>query len=161
MEDFFRISDPLPMKLRALPQSFWLQPNRNPNFPPSCSTLPPLIIGKEVFDGKNKTSFRSSLLRNFLSSDDHRSITPLSSSSSSPPPVSRSERFIKVGNPELLFQLFDSVEKDHKKKPSVVRKGRFEDSNETRILSKFLISDLRSLLRCWFVARSNGTMTRA
>lgn len=38
------------MKLRALPQSFWLQPNKNNNLPPSCSTLPPLILGKDSSD---------------------------------------------------------------------------------------------------------------
>ena len=39
-------TDPLPMRLRALPQSFWQQPNVPHSVSPGASypTLPPLII---------------------------------------------------------------------------------------------------------------------
>ena len=46
----FYIPEPLPMKLRALPQSFWIQPNRSNNLPPSGSLLPPLMLGKDPHD---------------------------------------------------------------------------------------------------------------
>ncbi len=41
---YWRCSEPLPMKLRALPQSFWLQPNQAAPVSPGSvySTLPPL-----------------------------------------------------------------------------------------------------------------------
>ena len=45
-------SEPLPMRLRALPQSFWQQPNVPHNVPPSTTypILPPLY-GKEGEEG--------------------------------------------------------------------------------------------------------------
>ncbi|KAF2364314.1 hypothetical protein FHG87_004923 [Trinorchestia longiramus] len=42
--------EPLPMKLRALPQSFWVQPNRASCIPPSGALLPPLLLGKDLQD---------------------------------------------------------------------------------------------------------------
>ena len=46
-----RISEPLPIKLRALPQSFWQQPNQANPLPPGSvySTLPPLPGQAQVF----------------------------------------------------------------------------------------------------------------
>ncbi|CAL4139232.1 unnamed protein product [Meganyctiphanes norvegica] len=119
--------EPLPMKLRALPQSFWLQPNKNNNLPPSCSTLPPLILGKdasEVIDVRPVTPPPSS-------GDDGE----CTSTGTSPSRLetkeeggftirSHGERFIKVGNTDLLFSLFDAVEQPDKKKIAVVRRGR-------------------------------------
>jgi len=41
---FFSVSEPLPMKLRALPQSFWQQPNNTNSLSPGAvyPVLPPL-----------------------------------------------------------------------------------------------------------------------
>ncbi|XP_069958259.1 uncharacterized protein [Cherax quadricarinatus] len=104
--------DPLPMKMRALPQSFWLQPNKNNNLPPSCSTLPPLILGKDSSDVI-----------------DVRPVTPPDEESDHKDTKTdreefKAERMIKVGNTDLLSRLFDSVEQIDKKKITVVRRGR-------------------------------------
>ncbi|XP_042222792.1 uncharacterized protein LOC121867101 [Homarus americanus] len=106
--------DPLPMKLRALPQSFWLQPNKNNNLPPSCSTLPPLILGKDSSDVI-----------------DVRPVTPPAGEGREHKEMKigeweefKAERMIKVGNTDLLSRLFDSVEQVDKKKVAVVRRGR-------------------------------------
>lgn len=52
MSCFWSFTDPLPMRMRALPQSFWQQPNVPQNVSPASSypVLPPLII-KEAEDG--------------------------------------------------------------------------------------------------------------
>ncbi|XP_018008841.1 uncharacterized protein LOC108666470 [Hyalella azteca] len=42
--------EPLPMKLRDLPPSFWVQPNRASCLPPSGTLLPPLLLGKDYHD---------------------------------------------------------------------------------------------------------------
>ncbi|XP_071548351.1 uncharacterized protein [Panulirus ornatus] len=104
--------DPLPMKMRALPQSFWLQPNKNNNLPPSCSTLPPLILGKDSSDVI-----------------DVRPVTPPEEERENKETRGekddvKGERTIKVGNTDLLSRLFDSVEQVDKKKVAVVRRGR-------------------------------------
>ncbi|KAL7639131.1 UNVERIFIED_CONTAM: hypothetical protein RMT77_010665 [Armadillidium vulgare] len=96
------------MKLRALPLSFWTQPNKN-NLPPSSSVLPPLTIGKDI----------SEIIE----------IPPTSPPGEKDHKTERggerqTERIIKVGNTDLLLRLFDSVEKDPKKKPQVIRRGR-------------------------------------
>ncbi|XP_045109710.1 uncharacterized protein LOC123503773 [Portunus trituberculatus] len=107
--------DPLPMKMRAFPQSFWLQPNKN-NLPPSCSTLPPLILGKDSSD--------------MFDSSSHPPEEDLVAAAEQPrgePAKTEKEaelRSIKVCNPDLLSRLFDSVEQGDKKRVAVVRRGR-------------------------------------
>ncbi|XP_064108617.1 uncharacterized protein LOC135216991 [Macrobrachium nipponense] len=104
--------DPLPMKLRALPQSFWLQPNKNNNLPPSCSVLPPLILGKDSSDVID--------VRPVTPPEDDKEDIEIKLEKDE----KRSDRMLKVGNTDLLFSLFDSVEQGDKKKITVVRRGR-------------------------------------
>ncbi|XP_068201602.1 uncharacterized protein [Palaemon carinicauda] len=104
--------DPLPMKLRALPQSFWLQPNKNNNLPPSCSVLPPLILGKDSSDVID--------VMPVTPPDEEKEDIEIKQEKDD----KRCERMLKVGNTDLLFSLFDSVEQGDKKKITVVRRGR-------------------------------------
>ena len=54
----FFVSDPVPMRLRALPQSFWKQPNIPPALSPGniFSSLPPLSGYTKDDDVAGKTS---------------------------------------------------------------------------------------------------------
>ena len=55
---FDPVSEPLPMKLRALPQSFWLQPNDN-STSPNTGSLPPLVTtSKDAQDINGERSQR-------------------------------------------------------------------------------------------------------
>nr|XP_045583987.1 uncharacterized protein LOC123746501 [Procambarus clarkii] len=100
------------MKMRALPQSFWLQPNKNNNLPPSCSTLPPLILGKDSSDVID--------VRPVTPPEDERDHKDIWIDGEE----FKAERMIKVGNTDLLSRLFDSVEQIDKKRVTVVRRGR-------------------------------------
>ncbi|KAK2143947.1 hypothetical protein LSH36_798g01028 [Paralvinella palmiformis] len=97
------VSDPVPMRMRALPQSFWQQPNVPQNVSPAMAypILPPLVNSKD----EDQIS-------------DVRPITP--------PPEDKpdrekskslrcAERKITVANTDLLFKLFEGVEKDIRK----------------------------------------------
>ncbi|KAK8381069.1 hypothetical protein O3P69_008159 [Scylla paramamosain] len=107
---------PLPMKMRAFPQSFWLQPNKN-NLPPSCSTLPPLILGKDSSD-----MFE---IRPVTPPEEDRVATAEQARGEPAKAEKEAElRSIKVCNPDLLSRLFDSVEQGDKKRVAVVRRGR-------------------------------------
>ncbi|XP_042874589.1 uncharacterized protein LOC122254786 isoform X2 [Penaeus japonicus] len=100
------------MKMRALPQSFWLQPNKNNNLPPSCSVLPPLILGKDSSDVID--------VRPVTPPDDEKEVKEVKAEKEE----KKADRILKVGNTELLFSLFDSVEQGDRKKVAVVRRGR-------------------------------------
>ncbi|XP_012944291.1 uncharacterized protein DDB_G0271670 [Aplysia californica] len=89
--------EPLPMKLRALPQSFWQQPNVAHQVSPATlfPILPPLSQkeSEEIMDV--------------------RPVTPpedRDSSKKAPPP----ERKLTVANTDLLFKLFDGVTEEKK-----------------------------------------------
>ncbi|CAH1775412.1 unnamed protein product [Owenia fusiformis] len=120
--------DPLPMRMRALPQSFWNEPNRTLNESPanqvSSHVLPPLM----KFDGKNPSEDIM----------DVRPVTPPEEKEPKPkkpaPRPERSERTQATANTDLLFKLFDCVEEKKTKKTdlyntppsktSIFRRGR-------------------------------------
>ncbi|KAF0296047.1 hypothetical protein FJT64_006511 [Amphibalanus amphitrite] len=94
--------EPLPMKLRALPQSFWQQPNTNITAP-SSAALPPLV-----------TTARDS--------QDLSDVRPIT-----PPDRSDRERTrsLTVGNTDLLFSLFDGVDRSvQRRRVAIVKRGR-------------------------------------
>ncbi|KAF4519958.1 hypothetical protein B566_EDAN005457 [Ephemera danica] len=88
--------EPLPMKLRALPQSFWQQPNQPTSMSPAFPVLPPLFVQPRGEpggrDGPEETAHEPLLL--------------------------------SPANTELLFSLFRSVEQDEGPQPPVIRRGR-------------------------------------
>ena len=95
------------MKLRALPQSFWQQPNQaNPLLPPGSafSTLPPLP-GQEA---------------------DLDHVPPLADVAGEGAEQVLRERSVTAANTDLLFSLFNNVEADgdSRKKIHMVRRGR-------------------------------------
>ncbi|XP_059142094.1 mucin-2-like [Physella acuta] len=85
--------DPLPMKLRALPQSFWQQPNVAHQVSPATlfPILPPLT-NKESDDGLMEI----------------RPVTPPEKSHQTP------ERKLTVANTDLLFKLFEGIGEEKK-----------------------------------------------
>ena len=93
------------MKMRALPQSFWQQPNQANPLPPGSvfSTLPPLP-GQEAELGAP---------------------TPAEIAGEEAEAVLK-ERKVSAANTDLLFSLFNTVETelDTKKKIHLVRRGR-------------------------------------
>ncbi|KAJ9575727.1 hypothetical protein L9F63_007373, partial [Diploptera punctata] len=94
---------PLPMKLRALPQSFWQQPNHTNCLSPGAiyPILPPL----------------SSL---GAAKDDVENVAAGMRSTASP---EEGRREVSVANTDLLFSLFRGIE-DEQPKVTVVRRGR-------------------------------------
>ncbi|CAD5124800.1 DgyrCDS13063 [Dimorphilus gyrociliatus] len=91
---------PLPMRLRAFPQSFWQQPNRPSHVSPAVNypILPPL--GTKDSD------------------EEVRPVTPPSKM------APKGERKISVANPDLLNKLFESVEKGQNVVVAPARRGR-------------------------------------
>ncbi|XP_069683560.1 uncharacterized protein [Periplaneta americana] len=98
--------EPLPMKLRALPQSFWQQPNHTNCLSPGAvyPILPPL----------------SSL---GATKDDVENIAAGMRSTSPPEDGSLPRREVSVANTDLLFSLFKGIEEEQPK-VTVVRRGR-------------------------------------
>ncbi|GFN75878.1 hypothetical protein PoB_000238400 [Plakobranchus ocellatus] len=90
--------EPLPMKLRALPQSFWQQPNVAQQVSPATlfPILPPL---------PNKDNEESLM--------DVRPVTPPEEREASKK-IHPPERKLTVANTDLLFKLFDVVADDKK-----------------------------------------------
>ncbi|KAI0237036.1 hypothetical protein LSAT2_012482 [Lamellibrachia satsuma] len=86
--------EPLPMRMRALPQSFWQQPNVADSVPPSSTypILPPLYSKDS---GEDVT--------------DIRPITPPEEKERNKLRVVP-ERMVTLANTELLLKLFDGVE---------------------------------------------------
>ncbi|XP_049957783.1 uncharacterized protein LOC126474359, partial [Schistocerca serialis cubense] len=91
--------EPLPMKLRALPQSFWQQPNAAGGLSPGAvyPVLPPLCC----------------------KDDDGAGLRP-----ATPPEERDKRRVVSVANTELLFSLFRSVEQLDQPAARVARRGR-------------------------------------
>ncbi len=99
------------MRLRALPQSFWQQPNQQQNINPSSMCLPPL----NKYDFDNNISEIDSQLTN----DTYKFESTLKTR----------EVRISPANTDLLFKLFDQVNqpKDCKKKQQLNSKKRFRN----------------------------------
>ncbi|GLV34315.1 hypothetical protein CBL_00243 [Carabus blaptoides fortunei] len=103
--------EPLPMKLRALPQSFWQQPNNTPSQSPGtlCPALP-LLCKEEVAE--------------CITTD-----TPTSLHLEEVPATSCQKEIVSDANTDLLFSLFRVVEEEQRRcqgepKVTVVRRGR-------------------------------------
>lgn len=98
--------EPLPMKLRALPQSFWQQPDETSGVSPGIvmPVLPPLF--------KHDTQ------------EDLTAVRPLTPPEGSGERRPRSpERVVRVKNTELLMRLFDEVDPERRPMAPVVKRG--------------------------------------
>ncbi len=91
--------EPLPMRLRALPPSFWQQPNQ-PNVSPGTMYLPPLF--------KNENIEASNLVNEV---DDSRLFDQQSNGSGN-----NREVRISPANTDLLFKLFETAEQINREK---------------------------------------------
>jgi len=104
--------EPLPMKLRSLPQSFWQQPNvENPLSPGAVySTLPPLPgQGASGEWADHVPPLAEVAGEDAEATLDHR----------------RTERTVTSANTDLLFSLFNGVEEEEaQRKIHLVRRGR-------------------------------------
>lgn len=104
------MTGPLPMRMRALPQSFWQEPkdiqNSSMSTEGSLQTLPPL------FYNANNTSDDVSKLR---------PVTPPEEKNLPRPP--KEPKLVITSPPEQLLKLFETVEEDKTKK-FVIRRGR-------------------------------------
>lgn len=92
------------MKLRALPQSFWQQPNQPTTVSPGAlyPVLPPLTVPREA----------SSEPAAAVARESHEE-------------TAHEQLLVSPANTELLFSLFRGVEPDHEPpRPPVVRRGR-------------------------------------
>ena len=93
------------MKMRALPQSFWQQPNLENPLPPGSvfSTLPPLPGQDVELDYPSVAEVAGDQAEDILK-----------------------ERRVTAANTDLLFSLFNNVESDldNRKKIQIVRRGR-------------------------------------
>ena len=109
------------MKQRALPQSFWQQPNLANPQPPGIiySTLPPLPL-----NGEDATDMTPVEEVPSISSSSYASYSSSSSESSS---ISkRPERFVSTANTDLLFSLFNTIEEEEaQRRIHIVRRGRY------------------------------------
>ncbi|XP_037076514.1 uncharacterized protein LOC119097576 [Pollicipes pollicipes] len=98
--------EPLPMKMRALPQSFWQQPNTN-STSPSSGSLPPLVTTAKDAQDLNEV----------------RPVTPPECRGQARP--EERTRTVTVGNTELLFSLFDGVDQaSDRRRVAVIKRGR-------------------------------------
>ena len=131
--------------MRALPQSFWQQPNIANNLSPALnfSVLPPLVSkdGEEVA-GRVKTFIFCDGIYNFVQFNlnfvtilsDVRPVSPTDEGEKASRLKSREkpkvpERKITMANTELLFKLFDNIEKDSAtpSKPASTRPTHFRE----------------------------------
>ena len=121
----FQFSEPLPMKQRALPQSFWQQPNLANPQPPGIiySTLPPLPLNGE--DATDMTPVEEVPSISSSSYTSYSSSSSSESSSASVPMPKRAERFVSTANTDLLFSLFNTIEEEEaQRRIHIVRRGR-------------------------------------
>ncbi len=134
------------MKQRALPQSFWQQPNLANPQPPGIiySTLPPLPL-----NGEDATDMTPVEEVPSISSSSYASYSSSSSESSS---ISkRPERFVSTANTDLLFSLFNTIEEEEaQRRIHIVRRGRYtlkqlqNRSNYRNSLTKELVYEQAS-----------------
>ncbi|PSN38352.1 hypothetical protein C0J52_06937 [Blattella germanica] len=106
--------EPLPMKLRALPQSFWQQPNQTNCLSPGAvyPILPPL----------------SSL---GTTKDDVENIAAGMRSTASPEEGQAPRREVSVANTDLLFSLFRTVEDETPKVAVVLAMVSLKDGDKS------------------------------
>ena len=106
---------PVPMRLRALPESFWKEPTTIHNSSlagNNYAVLPPL------FSSEAKNSDVTSI----------RPVTPPDSRKTSPGHSPRSKKKIvlsSTANTDLLFSLFDHLEDNKVDEKLIVRRGRY------------------------------------
>ncbi len=119
------ISEPLPMKQRALPQSFWQQPNVSNPQPPGvvCSNLPPLPIDEEASivapSAGSSAAWTEAGQQQQQQQQQQQRKQPHQQASASERSV------ISAANTDLLFSLFNSVEEEEaQRRIHVVRRGR-------------------------------------
>ncbi|XP_071945950.1 uncharacterized protein [Antedon mediterranea] len=108
--------EPMPMRRRALPQSFWQQPNNPTMLPPGSNytVLPPLWKHEKTNEDLSEV----------------RPVTPPEEREKKPEEMKELKhsrcpiKTIKttVANTDLLFRLFDVVEVE--KKPATIKRGR-------------------------------------
>nr|CAD7428689.1 unnamed protein product [Timema monikensis] len=122
--------DPLPMRLRALPQSFWQQPNKPTSLSPGAifPVLPPLKEDNvSADDGAPKKPW-GYCIRNVVIGGGGGCIQTLAGSTHGEAQRSR-RQVISVANTDLLFSLFREVEEEERTRqgemwPTLVRRGR-------------------------------------
>lgn len=120
------------MKQRALPQSFWQQPNAANPQPPGviCSALPPLGVDPDATVGCVGASSSNNHLTPVEEVGGGGAASRLSAVTSANPTVpgaTASERssVVSVANTDLLFSLFNAVEEEEaQRRIHVVRRGR-------------------------------------
>ena len=113
------------MKQRALPQSFWQQPNiANPQSPGIIySTLPPLPLN--VDDVSDITPVEEVMSSSSASVSAFSSSLSMSTSTSMESGLRRPERFVSAANTDLLFSLFNTFEEEEaQRRIHIVRRGR-------------------------------------
>jgi hypothetical protein len=99
--------EPLPMRLRALPPSFWQQPNQ-PNVSPGTMYLPPLF--------KNDTTTSCFEATCGLDSDDSQLFDSLAQQLTGGNGAGSREVRISPANTDLLFKLFETAEQSSREK---------------------------------------------
>ncbi len=97
------------MRLRALPPSFWQQPNLQPNVAPSSMCLPPLFTRLDMDSSSLDTA-------------DHVLLLDEAAPAKSDPGCNPRQVRISPANTDLLFKLFDQV--DQAKKQHQLRAER-------------------------------------
>ncbi|XP_046377221.1 uncharacterized protein LOC124149582 [Haliotis rufescens] len=107
--------DPLPMRCRALPQSFWQQPNVPHQVSPGTMfpVLPPLMNGGTEEDTIEMRPVTPPEERTEVEDKEHKR------------PPRAPDRKVTVTNTDLLFRLFDGVGEEVTKKPvGSLKRGR-------------------------------------
>ena len=111
------------MKQRALPQSFWQQPNLANPQPPGIiySTLPPLPLNGEDASDMTPVEEVPSISSASYSSYSSQSSQVESGNGS----ARRPEKFVTAANTDLLFSLFNTIEEEEaQRRIHIVRRGR-------------------------------------
>lgn len=129
--------EPLPMRLRALPMSFWQQPNQ-PNVSPGVMYLPPLFKNEiESVESNDELLIEENKL---IGSDSMQT----SGSTNSTTTANNREIRISNANTDLLFKLFENIEQKDKKSlqlqlQSQLKMHRLSTQKPVKTLSKALI----------------------
>lgn len=110
--------EPLPMRLRALPMSFWQQPNQ-PNVSPGTMYLLPPLFKNEIDNVEETKTVTTGLVddddQNEIGSSDANNNYSGNSTANATLGRIREIRISKA-NTDLLFKLFDNIEQREKKK---------------------------------------------